>query len=94
MREHLPVAEERSFWFMLAIATAIALASPVLPRIVGSVDANWNVRVSYSLAAVWLVFLAVAVIRHWARGLWLLIGLPIVFKLLEYACRHNKDACL
>lgn len=76
----------------------VAIASPVLPALTSSVDANWNIRLSYSLGVIWLVLLVVAFFRHRWRGIWLLIGLPIVlfwplaFKLLEYACRHEESA--
>lgn len=92
--------KDRAFWSIFAAAMAIAAASPGLPSLTGSVDANWNIRLSYSFAMIWFVLQAVAVVRHRWRGLWLLIGLPIVlfwpivFKLLEYACRHDKNACL
>lgn len=79
---------------------AVALVSAMLPQVIGSIDANWNIRVSYSCATIWFVLQILAVVRHRLRGLWLMIGLPIVlfwpiaFKLLEYACRHNVNACL
>ena len=79
---------------------AIAVASPILPPLTGSVDMHWNMGLSYCLAIIWLVLQVVAVVRYRWRGLWLLIGLPIVlfwpivFELLENACRHDKNACL
>ena len=95
-----PIREDRAFWTIFAMAMAVAVASPAVPEMVRSVDANWDMRVSYSLAAIWSLLEVIAVVRHRWRGPWLLIGLPIVlywpiaFKLLEYQCRHNTNACL
>jgi hypothetical protein len=94
-----PITEDRAFWTIFAVAMAVAVASPVVPDLIRSVDANWNIRVSYSLAAIWSLLQAVAILRHRWRGLWLLIGLPIAlywpiaFKLLEYQCRQDATAC-
>jgi hypothetical protein len=91
-----PITEDRAFWTIFAVAMCVAVASPVLPDVVRSVDADWNIRVSYSLAAIWLLLEAIAIVRHRWRGLWLLIGLPIVlyrriaFRLLEYQCRQTR----
>lgn len=92
--------KDRAFWLIFAAALTVAIASPVLPSLTKSVDANWNLRFSYFLALIWVAIQVVAVVRHKRRGLWLLIGLPIVlwwpivFRMMEYACRHNGNACL
>jgi len=94
-----PITEDGAFWKIFTLAMVVAVLSPVLPEMMRSVDANWNIHVSYSLAAVWSVLQAIAVVRHRWRGLWRLIGLPIVlywpvaFKLLEIQCRQNANAC-
>jgi hypothetical protein len=86
--------------FIFAAAMTIAIASPVLAALTRSVEANWNIRFSYSLALIWVAIQVVAVVRHRWRGLWILIGLPIVlwwpivFRMMEYPCRHNENACL
>ena len=63
-------------------------------------NANWNLRFSYFLALIWVAIQVVAVVRHKRRGLWLLIGLPIVlwwpivFRMMEYACHiMGMPAC-
>lgn len=72
----------------------------MLPRLTGSVDANRIEVTSYSFAVVWCGLQTAALVLRGRRGLWLLLGLPIVlywpigFKLLEYACRHDVNACL
>lgn len=95
-----PITEDRGFWSIFAAAMAVALASAAVPQVIGSIDANWNIRVSYFCAAIWFALQTFAIVRHRLRGMWLMIGLPVVlywpiaFKLLEYACRHNVNACL
>ena len=94
-----PIAEDRRFWSIFALAMAVAVASPVLPPLVGSVDAGWNVRWSYCLAAIWIVLQVVAIVRHRWRGPWLLLALPIVlwwpigFRIWEHTCHQKANAC-
>jgi hypothetical protein len=62
---------------MLRASAAIAGASCLGPFVfAGESQFGWAVYVSILLSAAWIFVLTAAVIRHKARGFWILCGLP------------------
>jgi hypothetical protein len=86
-------------WRIIAGITALAVTVIMMPAFAGN-DAHHLLLWSYILTGLWFIALVIAVIRFKRRGLVLLIGAPIVifwpvaFRLMEYACSQNANACL
>jgi hypothetical protein len=83
-------------WLLLGSLAVGALAFStewtILPWMPSTVD---FVLINVALAAVWTGFVAVALLRYGKRGLWILVGAPLVMwwplalALLQWACMHG-----
>jgi len=84
---------------LLVTSLAIAGLSFVSLRMRIVPSGDFGLLLSFSLTALWLVLVRVAIAHHRMRGLWVLIGAPlalfypIVFILWMRACAHNLAAC-
>ena len=85
---------------MVAGIIVVLATIVMMPGFVGNSNVDDLLLWSYILAALWSAALIFAVVRFKWRGLILLVGVPIVlfwpiaFKLMEYECQHNVNACI
>ena len=88
------------FRHLLGASIVAALSGVFAPRYLAAPDVLLMLVWSFSLAAIWFAFLVAAVFWYKWRGLWLLVGAPLVFywpigfKMLEWACAQNVNACI
>jgi hypothetical protein len=87
------------FRHLLGASIVTAVSGVFAPRYLAAPDVLLMLVWSLSLAAVWFAFLVAAAFWYKWRGLWLLVGAPLVFywpigfKMLEWACAQNVNAC-
>ena len=85
--------------WLFGISLAIALSAFSGPWL-GTIHRDYLIYLSFLLTIVWGLLLAAGILKFRSRGLWLLIGLPLVaywpvqfFWLWGLACAHNVNAC-
>jgi hypothetical protein len=93
------VAMVTSFRSLLLISLGVALLAFVMPWAVKPGSTDLAIRASGIVAAVWLSTVVYAIIRFKRRGLWFLVGTPLigfwffVLFLIAWGCAHNLRAC-
>lgn len=87
----------RWLFFASILVGIIGLFAPRYLPALDSVDAAYET--TGIAAIIWVVLLIVALVMHRWRGLLLLLALPLIlywpigFAALDYACKHNVNAC-
>jgi hypothetical protein len=85
---------------LLLISLALATLALVTPWAVQPASTDLAVRGSAVLAASWLAIVVYAFVKFKKRGLWFLLGTPMivfwlfVLFLIAWGCAHNVKACL
>jgi hypothetical protein len=84
---------------LLLISLGLAFVAFVTPWAVRPANTDLAIRASAVLAAGWLATVVYAVIRFKKRGLWFLVGTPLiafwffVLFLIAWGCAHNLRDC-
>jgi hypothetical protein len=89
----------KAFRPLLAISLGLALVAFIAPLAVRPAMMDLAIRASAFLAASWLAMVVYALIKFKKRGLWFLLGTPLigfwffVLFLIAWGCAHNVSAC-
>jgi hypothetical protein len=84
---------------LLLISFGLALLAFVTPWAVRPANTDLAIRASAVLAFSWLAVVVYAFIKFKKRGLWFLLGTPLigfwffVLFLIAWGCAHNVRAC-
>jgi hypothetical protein len=84
---------------LLLISFGLALLAFVTPWAVRPANTDLGIRASAVLAFSWLAVVVYAFIKFKKRGLWFLLGTPLigfwffVLFLIAWGCAHNVRAC-
>jgi len=88
----------KAFRPLLVISLGLAILAFVTPWAVRSASTDLAIRASAVLAASWLAVVVYAFIKFGKRGLWFLLGTPLigfwffVLFLIAWGCAHNVRA--
>jgi hypothetical protein len=86
------------FRYVLTLSALVAFLAVIVPRYLGP-DVGLMLRCNLALAVLWGIILVVSIFWYRWRGLWLLLGLPLLvywpvgFWLLARACAHDPNNC-
>jgi hypothetical protein len=89
----------KAFRKLVAISLGLAILALVTPLAVKPASTDLAIRASAVLAALWLAVVVYAFIKFGKRGLWFLLGTPLigfwffVLFLIAWGCAHNVRAC-
>ena len=64
--------------FVLALASVLAPLLILLIALRASADIVWAFQAESLLTLAWVIVVAIGLVRYRARGLWMLVGAPIV----------------
>jgi hypothetical protein len=84
---------------LLAISLGLAILAFVTPLAVKPATTDLAIRASAVLAASWLALVVYAFIKFGKRGLWFLLGTPLIgfwffaLFLIAWGCAHTVRAC-
>jgi hypothetical protein len=87
------------FWTLFVCSLGVALASVGLPYLIDRDNIPLVLMMSVPLCAGWGALLILAFKQFRWRGLWFLLGAPLVFwwplfvAMIVVACAHNIRAC-
>jgi hypothetical protein len=99
MRTSIAHMATKGFKPLFLISLGLALLAFVTPWAVRPASIVLAIRASAVLAASWVAIVVYAFIKFKKRGLWLLIGTPVIvfgfFMLfvIAWGCAHNVRAC-
>jgi len=94
-----PNVATKGFRSLLLTSFGFAILASVTLSVVRPANADSAVRASAAVAVFWVAIVVYAFIRFKKRGLWFLLGTPLVvfwFFLLfviAWGCAHNVGAC-
>jgi len=88
-----------AFKRLLLVSLGLAALAFVMPWAAGPTTRDTAIRVSIMIAAGWLATVVYAFVRFKMRGLWFLLGTPLVafwlflLFIISWGCAHNLKAC-
>jgi len=89
----------KTFRALFFVSLGLAILAFVTPLAVKPASIDLAIRFSAVLAALWLALVVYAFIKFKKRGLWFLLGTPLigfwffVLFLIALGCAHNVSAC-
>jgi hypothetical protein len=89
----------KAFKPLLVISFGLAILAFVTPWAVKPASRDLAIRASAVLAASWFAVVVYAFIKFKRRGLWFLLGTPLigfwffVLFVIAWGCAHNVKAC-
>jgi hypothetical protein len=95
----LPFGMVTAFRPLLLISLGLALLACLMPLAVKPGNTDLAIRASAIVAAVWLATVTYGIIMFKKRGLWFLVGTPLiafwpfVLFLIAWGCAHNLRSC-
>jgi hypothetical protein len=89
----------KPFRQLFLISLGLAILAVVTPLAVRPASTDVAIRVSVLVAASWVAIVVYAFIKFKKRGLWFLLGTPLivfwffVLFVIAWGCAHNVKAC-
>jgi hypothetical protein len=89
----------KAFRPLFLLSLGLATLAVVTPLAVGPANASLAIRVSIVSAASWIATVVYAFAKFKKRGLWFLLGTPLIFCwffvlfLVAWGCAHTIRAC-